>query len=81
MCVVPCESKAQRALKDLVDGHGSIFTSITFSFATVDLSEKFGVPAHKIGSCEMDNCPLLYCAENTQKRYWIYLRNYVVLHT
>ncbi|MGN1063150.1 MAG: N-acetylneuraminate synthase family protein, partial [Alphaproteobacteria bacterium] len=43
------------AFKQYVESLGMIFISTPFSFAAVDRLEKFGVPAYKIGSGEMNN--------------------------
>lgn len=49
----------ERALKTFINSHGAIFLSTPFSFQAVDRLERFGVPAYKIGSGEMNNLPLV----------------------
>jgi len=49
----------ERELKEYVESLGLVFISTPFSFAAVDRLEKFGVPAYKIGSGEMNNYKLV----------------------
>ena len=46
-------------LMQYVQGKGMVFLSTPFSRAAADRLERFGVPAYKIGSGEMNNYPLL----------------------
>ena len=46
-------------LKEYVEKQGMIFLSTPFSRAAANRLEKFGVPAYKIGSGEMNNYPLI----------------------
>jgi len=47
------------ALKQFIEKQNTIFISTPFSFAAADRLAKFGVPAYKIGSGEMNNLPLV----------------------
>lgn len=49
----------EKELKEYVESKGLIFMSTPFSFDAVDRLEKFGVPAYKIGSGEMNNYKLV----------------------
>lgn len=57
----------ERELMDYVKSKGMVFISTPFSRAAVMRLEKFGVPAYKIGSGELNNYPLIDLVSKLRK--------------